>query len=131
MIRTLLSRLTGREAAALRYQRQTCDEEAGRVRQALRRAEEDMASLRRRHEKDLAILRGDLARRTDELRRARAWGEQAQCLVEALVAGVRSGDPEDALADAATWLQGRAPIKPDAGRVEGLLWMPGESKETK
>lgn len=58
MIRRILSRLTGREAASLRYQREAHQEEAGRERQRRKEAE-------RARDDALADIRVEAGRRRD------------------------------------------------------------------
>lgn len=125
------SRLSGREAASLRYQRDAHAEEAGRERQRRRDAEQALAAVL--HAIDTAmtgtysetVVAASVAQRAlrgpirigaicEQLCRLRESEARAKRLLREMV----NGCDEHVLAEAAEWVRG------------GLPWMPGEAKET-
>lgn len=141
---SLVHRLTGREAAALHYQRDAHAEEAGRERQRRMEAERERDTFRTALQTTIGV--------------AKQWERDCEEAV-ALLQRLTTARDEHALADAATWLRaqnfaalaadrkvrGGAPVSapmdldvsdrdmwPDhhaeqEGSRGGIAWMPGEA----
>lgn len=115
MIRRIVDRLTGREGAALRYQRDAHAEEAGRERQARMAAERERDTFRTALRTMIGV--------------AKQWERDHDAAVTLLQRLATERD-EHALADALTWLHARAPVRgatEQEGSRGGLAWMPGEA----